>query len=158
MKRRTKSIGLAGATGAALFIMGVDARAAITEAFVNDFGDMEMTLVENAPPLRQFDFSASAQVSATYVCANAFNQPILNPVFRQTINAVLERTERLSADFSGRVFGFITLNHPFGQVNLLCPAGFTPKLSRVRYTRMTIRSELGMSSFTRDATRVFITM
>jgi hypothetical protein len=158
MMRNTQSIWLAAATCAALSIVGSDARAAISDAFTNDFGDIEMTIVENAPPLRQFDFAASSQVSATYVCANALNQPLFNPSFRQTINAVLERTERLSADFSGRVFGFITLNHPFGQVSLICPGGFTPKLARVRYTRISVRSELGTSSFARDVTRVFISI
>lgn len=153
--RSTMGLFLA-AFGAATFV-GAEAKAEIRDAFVNDFGDIEITFVDNAPPLRQFDYLGRGQVAATYACARG-NRAHPNPRLRQTVNAVLERTERFQADFSGRVNGVLTLNHPSQSVNLRCPGAFSPKLASVRYTRIELRSELGFSSFQRDVNRTFIAL
>jgi hypothetical protein len=157
MKSSRKFIGLfVAALGTSMFV-GTEAKAEIRDAFVNDFGDIEITFVDNAPPLRQFDYLGRSQVAATYVCARG-NRPHPNPSRRQTINSVLERTERFQSDFSGRVNGVLTLNHPGQAVSLTCPGSFSPRLASVRYTRIELRSELGISLFQRDVTRTFIAL
>ncbi len=157
MKRNVQSTLLALAAGVALSAIGIEAKAEIRDAFVNDSGDIEFTFVDNAPPLRQFDYQGSARVEATYVCARR-NQPHPNPNLRQTVNSVLERVERYQSDFSGRVNGVLILNHPSQSVSLVCPGNHSAQLASVRYTRIELRSELGFSSFQRDVTRTFIAL
>jgi hypothetical protein len=130
-----------------------DAKAEIQDAFINDRGDIEIQFVDDAPPTRAFDYHGRAQAEARYVCARGSH---VQPNREDTVALVLERTERFTADFQGRVRGVLTLNQPIGQTTLRCRGSWSVALASIRYSRIEVESELGRTMFPRDIERNFL--
>jgi hypothetical protein len=153
MKRSKTPTALAVAAIGSVLFAGGDAKAEIQDAHINDRGDIEIEFVDDSLPNRAFDYHGRAQVEARFVCARGNH---VQPGREDNVSLVLERTERFTADFQGRVRGVLTLNQPIDQTTLRCRGSWSVALASVRYSRIEVESELGRTMFPRDIERNFL--
>jgi|GEM_PF-2417754 len=148
-----------GVVCAVLLSIGVRAEAqaiVVSDPFINEAGDLEVEFSQRTLPRAEVLYRARALVDMTAVCVDGLARPLRGQRYRQTIHVVVERSLPLLADFSGHVFGFVTLYAPRDEVTLACPGGSIPKLAWVRYGDIEVRNQIGEAARARSTSRTFV--
>ncbi len=128
----------------------------IGETFINEAGDLEISFSDVLPTPMNMRYDAHSIAELTFVCADAARRPSWENRYRQTIRAVVERSVQFSTEYMGQIRGFVTLNYPRNQENLLCTPGMAPTLAAVNYSEIRVRNQFGVSAGAKNVGRVFI--